>query len=166
MDDVQPLGGEQHPGRPAAGQMREQPGVAVIVVPGRVQRLLVDRRGDDDRGPAALRELDRRADVLVRRLAAARAQHAEPLGKPLDGHVDHPDRAVAVAHPDTRSGRRHGALDHRPVADHCEAGALGRRQRRQRLDRHLGTDPGRIAHGDDDRAFVGCGHGAPLSLGR
>ena len=157
VDDVQSLRGEQHPGGAAAGQMREQPGVAVVVVAGRIQRLLVDRRGHDARGAAVLRELDRGADVLEGGLAAARAEHAEPVGKPVDRHVDQ-RHSTGRALPRRRererdTARRDRAPEHRPIADDGEALPLRRAERRQGLDGHLGSDAGGVAHGDDDRGI-------------
>ena len=167
MDDVQPLGGEEHPRWAATGQMREQPGVAVIVMACGVQRFLVDRRRDDPGGLAGLREFDRGADVLEDRLAAARAEHPEPLRQTRHRHVDQGHGVRRLARwgfeRQIHAARGDGAVQDGPVPDDGEPVALGRSEGRQRLDRHFGADARGIAHGDDDwRMVAGFGHVADL----
>ena len=92
MDDVEPLRGKQHPRRRAAGQMREQSGVAVVMMPRRIERFLVDRGGDDAGGLPRLRQFDGGTDILIRRLAAARAQNAETVRQSFDRYRNEPER--------------------------------------------------------------------------
>ena len=165
VDDVQPLGGEQHPRRLLPGQVREQAGVAVVVVAGGVQRLLVDRRGDDAGGLARLRPVRRRCGCTGSGLAAARTQHAEPVRQPLDGHVDHGD-AVA-ARRDERQVEPAGGerpTEHRAVADDGEVAPRGASRAASALTVTSGPTPGRVAHGDHDRAVVRSGHSLVLPL--
>ena len=166
VDRGQLVRGEQHERRLGAGQRREQFGVAVEVMAGRVQRRLVERRGDDHGDLPRQRQFDRLHDELVGRLAAGgadlRVRHR--VGA-LAIHMEHRHRAVV------RLGRRDreaqagaeqlvGALEAPEIADHGAARPLRRSHLRQRLDDDLRADAGRVAHGDADHG--GCAHVLPF----
>ena len=160
VDDVQPLRGEQHPGSTLPGQVREQPGVAVVVVAGRVQGFLVDRSGDDAGGAPGLRPVHGGSDVLEAGLAASGAENAEAVGQAFDRNVDHRD-AVAAASLDERqidAARRERATKNLAIAHDGEVAPLGGVEAGQRLHRYLGANARGVAHGDNDRAVMRCGH--------
>ena len=160
VDDVQPLRGEQHPRRLLPGQVREQPGVAVVVVAGGVQRLLVDRRGDDARGPARLRPFDGGADVLEARprRSAGSARRSGPA-TPRRGR-----RSRAMPSPPGATSGRSSPLaaSARPSTARSPTTAKSRRSAASSAASALtvtsGPTPGGVAHGDHDRLVVRSGH--------
>ena len=73
----QPLGRQQHEGGFCAGQRGEHARMAIIMMAGSVQRLLVDRRGDDAADLAAARHFHGTRNEAERRVAGAGVELAE-----------------------------------------------------------------------------------------
>ena len=159
VDDVQPLGGEQHEGGGRAGQVREHAGMAVVVVAGGVQRLLVDRRGDDAGDLAGHRVLHRRSDEAEGGVAGAGVELARRDGAAGDR---------LVVHRGGGEGQRGaeetlGLLEARAVAVDADLRTVLLRHPAQGLDDDLGADPGGIAHGDADQAHAASGGANPVA---
>ena len=150
VDARQLVGDQQHERRRRPHQMLQQPGVAVVTVPGQVQRRLVERCGDDHRDLVGLGHLHGADHVAVSRMAAAGRDlaiaNAVVLGR-LDGDHAHP----AVAKIKVGAGKRARPRQRIRVANDQALAAPLRRQRRQRLANNFRADPAGVAHGNGDR---------------
>ena len=133
--------------------MRQHAGMAIIVMPRRIQRFLVDRRGDDAGGLAAHGQFHRAGDIAIGGLAAGRAQDAEFAWQPIDGDMIDADtvtRLVRRKDWQIDAAHRRGAGNRRPVPDDADLLPQGGIARGKRPHRYLSAHPGGIPHGDDD----------------
>ena len=143
----------QHHDRPAhAGELRQHLGVARIVIAGLVERLLVERRGDDPADPLGLGEAHAALDGKVGEAAAIGRELARQDGVAFRTGLESAERRpfgiLGLDLGDIEFGRelRPRPLQRNAAADHHELELPGLDpvpQPPRGLDDDLGSDPGR-----------------------
>jgi hypothetical protein len=128
--------------------------MAVIVVTGRVQRFLVDRRGDDAADIARLRGANGTLDIVETGVAGPSIELAERRDIAVERHMLDGNRVRTGGEIERGSNHSGGALQHVAIAEDPDARPFVGRHVGQGLADNLGTDPGRVAHGDSDDGFV------------
>src|SRR5688572_12923612 len=114
-------------------------------MPGKVERFLVDRGGDDAADPAGLCVPNRLFDEAESRIAGARIELAPRQWAAFDGQVL--DESVEV---DVGARCQHRQIERGTIAVDARPGPVGGAHVRQGTNCYLRADAGWVAHGDAD----------------
>ncbi|MNL31357.1 hypothetical protein D3C87_1531420 [compost metagenome] len=145
MNDLEPLGSQQHEGGLLAGQGSQHARMAIIMMAGQVKRFLVDRGGDNAADRPGFGVADGLFDEAEGRVASARVELAPGQRAAFDGQID--DEAIKV---DGGAGGGNRQVERGAIAVDAGARTVGRAHVRQGTDCDLGSDARRVAHGDAD----------------